>query len=37
MFMLGVMFGPNEVLVIVLVTAVVVFLITRGRPRQRKR
>lgn len=35
--MLGIMFGYNEVLVIVLVTAVVVFLATRGRPRRKKR
>ena len=35
--MLGVMFGQSEVLVIILVTAVVVFLATRGRSRQRKR
>lgn len=35
--MLGVMFGANEVLVIILVTTVVVFLASRGRSRQRKR
>jgi hypothetical protein len=31
------MFGSSEVLVIILVTAVVVFLASRGRARQRKK
>ncbi len=35
--MLGVMFGSHEVLVIIIVTAVVVFLASRGKSRQKKR
>jgi hypothetical protein len=35
--MIAVLLGSNEVLVVVIVTAIIVFLISRGKGRKRKK